>query len=503
MANSGVVVDGRNREWRGLAAPSQTDPPTQPEQSADLEDSGRSAGFVPMMFCALLIVVFLGRPFDQFATGYHIPGVICGVAILVMLFTKWGEAIRSRAAIATIVFILILLVSALFSVWRGGSFTYIQQYVQFNLVILLLLGSAPGSVKNVRWLIYITLVSCIVDIAWGAAFDEEHRLFIKNSSLGNSNDVALLGGFCLPLFLYVASRFGTFLKVVIGLAGIVACLAVTELAGTRAALVAFAVVALIYFVRANAVQKLGLVSCVGAIFVGSILFLPKSNLERLATITSAFSSEDEPADSQSIQGEARGSTEEHRQLTEDALLAFSTHPILGVGPGGFEVWRWDSLHKHGRPSHDTYVQVAAEEGLPGVLAYFGMIAAIAITLYRASKPAESWEEGRSIALALIPSLAFFAVFAFFMTCDRHPQSFVLAGFAIALERLRTEQVARTAAASKSAQQAAPELEPAPNPMRSTPKSKVALPTDAREPAATREERPVRYRFNRSTPVKRG
>lgn len=43
-----------------------------------------------------------------------------------------------------------------------------------------------------------------------------------------------------------------------------------------------------------------------------------------------------------------------------------------------------------------------------------------------------------ITVALEATLAYFAVCAAFMTCDRHPHQFVLAGLAIALERVMRE-----------------------------------------------------------------
>ena len=115
----------------------------------------------------ILIFLHLGRPFDQFLTGYHIPAVICSIAIVVMLFARWIPPLKTRVGISLILFLGVMCLATLFSQWRGGSAAYLQQYLQFNLVIFCLVAGAPTSVGNVRWLAFVMLFSCAFDVILG------------------------------------------------------------------------------------------------------------------------------------------------------------------------------------------------------------------------------------------------------------------------------------------------------------------------------------------------
>lgn len=445
-----------------------------------------------MVMATIVVFMLIGRPFDQFLYGYHIPAIIGSIAIVVMFFTKWVATLRTRAGVPFVLFLVVMCFAALFSLWRGGSAVYVQQYVELNLVLFCLLGAAPQTVGQVRWLALVALFSCIFNVAAGAAFDATGRLYLTDDTFGNSDDVALLGGFCIPFVLLLAGRLGKVFGSLVGVAGVVACLALVELSAARFALISLAVMAILYFLRGSAGRRVAVLVAVCVLVLGSVFLLPKSTRDRLATITSVMDNEED----QDLTSEAIGSMHERQQLVKDAMQAFLTHPILGVGPDVFIDWRFDTLHRRGQPSHNTYLQSAAEEGIFGVIFYVAFLVGSLTMIRRSVKPFEGWEDGRAVALSLEASMIYFVTSAFFITSLSHAHQFLLAGLAVALDRLRVEQVAASpeplpeGAASENAPQFRP-TQVLPRPLRPRP-----LPSGRDNNPATTPARPVRYRFNR-------
>ena len=130
----------------------------------------------------------------------------------------------------------------------------------------------------------------------------------------------------------------------------------------------------------------------------------------------------------------------------DAIKTTIKHPLLGVGPSMFMQYRFDNMprengmHKPYMPTHNTYLEIASECGIPGLLSYLFFLWAIfaqtraarKLTLGRTSEQAD---QVRAITMCVEAALVYFAVCAAFMTCDKHPHQFVLAGLAIALQKM--------------------------------------------------------------------
>jgi O-antigen ligase len=141
--------------------------------------------------------------------------------------------------------------------------------------------------------------------------------------------------------------------------------------------------------------------------------------------------------------EAEASSVERHELMQDAIATAIRHPFAGIGAGLFVQYRYDKMlrpngsHKPYLPAHNTYLEIAADYGLPGVVFYLIFLGSIyaAIRETRKLSKARAAPQSdliQSIALNVEAALVYFAVCAMFMTCDKHPHQFVLAGFAIAM-----------------------------------------------------------------------
>jgi O-antigen ligase len=106
---------------------------------------------------------------------------------------------------------------------------------------------------------------------------------------------------------------------------------------------------------------------------------------------------------------ARYSTLETRfEQYEVALTIWTTHPILGVGPGNYiySLRRYDYFWLQELPVHDVMLWIAAETGIVGLLIYLGIVFGAMKRLFRVA-----WRRkdltGRIAMGALIGLLAYF------------------------------------------------------------------------------------------------
>lgn len=463
-----------------------------PSALGSLPVVGQQSAFnLPMIMTTILIFMQLGRPFDQFLTGMHLPAVIGILGLIVMFFTPWTSALKNRVGVPLVLFLILLCVACAFSTWRGGSVLWVQQFVELNLIVFCLVAVVPATIGQLRWLVLMALFACAFNVAAGSNFDVNGRLRLTDEMYGNSDDVALIGGFCIPLVILWAHRMNKVLGFIVGSVGVVACLAAVGLSAARFALISLTVMALLIFLRGNAKQKIGLLIAFVILAVGALLFLPKSTLDRFSTITSAVESE-----GGDVSQEAIGSMRDRQQLASDAFEAFLTHPLLGVGPNVFVDWRYSALHKRGEPAHNTYLQAAAEEGFLGPIFYVAFLIGTFATLSKSIKSLDGWEEGRTIALTLERCLIYFATSACFINGTAHTHQFVVAAAAVALERLRSEHYSAASSPALSSEgkaSASPQLR---RPLPSSPgRSPLASPAAAPVPEP-------RFRFNRSVPTSR-
>jgi len=118
----------------------------------------------------------------------------------------------------------------------------------------------------------------------------------------------------------------------------------------------------------------------------------------------------------------RNSLAAREELLKESLVVMAKHPLLGIGPGNFP-----SYTESWRVVHNTYTELGAEAGLPGVLLY---VLLLALTMrkikrvrklpgYQSSEDIRLWTSALWAAMAAYVSGAMFAsteynLFPYFM-----------------------------------------------------------------------------------------
>jgi putative inorganic carbon (HCO3(-)) transporter len=175
-----------------------------------------------------------------------------------------------------------------------------------------------------------------------------------------------------------------------GLAAIATALTFSRGAALAAGLIVLAMIAMRYVRLSHVLAAL--------VMVGAVLVAVPAYAERVASLADiGVLLADEPAGSATDNSLLSRATENLA-----ALNVFADHPLLGVGPEQFPAYYRDyadeigiSVRAADREAHNLYLEIAAETGILGLIAFLGAVVATLVQLARA----------RARALARRPDLA--------------------------------------------------------------------------------------------------
>lgn len=256
--------------------------------------------------------------------------------------------------------IVLLFVSALLSpVWRGGAFfstlDFAKAYVVWALTFLLI-----TTLTRLRRIIFIqsasVIVICFVAIARG------HSVPRLNGVVGgfysNPNDMAfaivLSLPFCLAFLLTAESTF----RKALWCGGMLLMATALVLTASRAGFIDLVVAGTVCLWHLG-VRGKRLYLIAATLFVGALLLFVAGH--KLATRFAAIS---EDTINTQTEETAYESYEERKLLMIKAVGAITDYPILGLGAGNFAEYSgmWKDVHA-------SYLQIASEGGIPGLILY--------------------------------------------------------------------------------------------------------------------------------------
>jgi O-antigen ligase len=338
-------------------------------------------------------------------------------------------------------FLVCLLVSAPFSVWKGGSATLLWNYVPRNYLAFFYICAFATSLRRCRDLMYVNAAGAVVllltCVKFGAAGSAEGGRFEIPESLfyGNANDLGLALLLGVTSFLYLIFQAGIPMRI-LGAGGILLCVLYALKTGSRGCMLAAVAMLLLIFLFSR--NKLTTAMFALPIIGLSMLVLPSATVHRLLLF--GMDSSELQAQSESDVA-AIGSQVQRQELFKKSLYYTVTHPLLGVGPDQFAVAVAGDSAKQGVHSpwlgtHNSYTQVSSECGIPAFICYCAVLVLSFKSnwrLYRQCQDDPVLKDVANLSFCLLAAILVYAVSTFFFHIAYGGGLPTLAGFSLALQ----------------------------------------------------------------------
>lgn len=281
----------------------------------------------------------------------------------------------------------VMITSALVTGYTSHSAYRVNEFLTINLTCLMLLFWATTATKV--WATYGAFVAAGLFIArdaltrtsWmreqiGGQTFERMNMNRLNGNFGSPNYMALLMSVLIVVCLsFLYTRYSKFLKAAaIGAMGLFFYLFVK--ANSRGATLGLAAALLTFllFQKRRAVT-LGVLAI---ILVGVVALAPQSYFDRLKTISSY---------------EQDSSATSRLELWNIGLQLIREHPLFGVGPENFMDYAFNG-------PHDSYIQAAAEMGIPAAFLYCAILVSGYVAGFRAFLLSRKGDENlRAVSVA--------------------------------------------------------------------------------------------------------
>ena len=353
-------------------------------------------------------------------------------------------------------FLMCLLLSTPFSVWKGGSVAMLSNYVPRSYVTFFYICAFTTSLRRCRFLMYaniagaaVLLLTCLKFGGTGNSLENGRFVIPGSLFFSNANELGLALLLGVTSFLFLVYQPGMGMRI-LGAAGILLSTIYALKTGSRGCLLAaVAMFGMIFFFSKNKVKTAILALPILGL---ALLMLPSTTIHRLLLFGT-----DPGADlAQTTEDEsAIGSQLQRRELFKKSLAFTFRHPILGVGPDQFAVAAAGDAAKNGTRSpwlgtHNSYTQVSSECGIPAFICYCAVLGFCFRSnwrLYQQSRDNPALKDVEGLSFCLLASAIVYAVSTFFFHIAYSGGVPMLAGFSLAL-RLAAEPLLAPRAAGR-------------------------------------------------------
>ena len=421
------VLPGAAAPWPGTVAS-----PRHRESGAF-----RAFGWLVAIYTALL----LSKLNEMFPlVGRMQPSKIVGALLLVGAFLVMRErsvitVLRSSPARWVGVFVALALLSVPGAVWPGGSVEFLTHEFWKTLVFFVIAATAWCD-RGTLWRSVVTLVAstAVVAVALvvGDAQAMQGRVYVGTSLDPNESALRLL--VVIPFALYLASQ-GRYWSLVGGASALVMVAGVVQ-TGSRGAFLGLVVMGVWLLHRARGRWRwLSLAAVVGGTVVVALTVRGVAR-ERLSTVLHL--------------GQDYNVTYQEGRLPiwKRGLGYMADHPLLGVGVYDFPVAEGVLSEKRRQTTrgvkysdaHNIFVQVGAELGVIGLLAFAGMLWTAAGGCRRVRRLARLAQSANaplakaeaSLATAALGAMVGLVVGGFFLSVAYDPVVFFVTAICIAV-----------------------------------------------------------------------
>jgi O-antigen ligase len=332
---------------------------------------------IPAVVVALAIYLFviISRVSDEFP-ALHLALVTAMITAALVLFganREGGSLFRLPETRAVLALFGLSIVTIPFSFWPGQSFTFVTRgYVGLLFLFFVIIHRVRSAraVQSLFWGVLAAMVFLEIGLMlWGKG----DRPQVTQTYDANDIAFVMVCGFPLGAMWFLRGRGpGRYI------AGVISALAVVTVVLTRSrgGLVGLCIVMGFLFVKGSSRQRLA----TAVVVLACVLILgalgSKEYWDRMATIWEGGNRSPTVSD----RYDASGVWGARWPVWQGALELILQHPVIGVGPGVFEVAEGLSHGGTGRWSaaHNAFLQIGAELGIPG-------LALFVFLLYRAVK----------------------------------------------------------------------------------------------------------------------
>lgn len=141
-------------------------------------------------------------------------------------------------------------------------------------------------------------------------------------------------------------------------------------------------------------------------------------------------------------GKFVGSAESRLQLWEATWQVIQQQPLFGTGPGSVSRVIGDDPRIGHYVTHNSYLELLAETGVPGLMLYLVFFTAILFAAWRLQRAAENdWPSW--LAKYLMASLAAYLTFGMFISRQDLVLAYIVAGIVVALTLRESHSESRT------------------------------------------------------------
>ena len=333
------------------------------------------------------------------------------------------------------------------SLHKGGSVQMLRDSWGPSLMAFFVVAGLVMTLKDLRRMLYAVALAVFLIILLG-------RFQMGYGTLANPN---LLGQhllYGLPFCLLPAMRYGVFSvrglpAIGLAVAGVFALVAT----GSRASLLALVLMLLLVFFLASLANKVKLFLFVTPVVIGALLTSSSLVLTRYNTLINEGNFEEMDQETIGVTLSAIESTKARRFHLMQSLDLTIRNPIFGVGPGMFPVASAEDSERKGqramwKVTHNTYMQVSSETGLPGLVLYVAFLCYCLgplIRIYRASKR-QNRKEINDIAFCLLLCFAGALTCGMFASMAYAIHFPLLGALTLAFTRIAGQELSRPEAA---------------------------------------------------------
>lgn len=372
----------------------------------------------------------------------QLPMLVAGLSLVFYVSSRHPSRrfrlLRTPLAVLAAALLGIMLIGVPTSLWPGNSLTFAVKTEGMNLAFMGLVALSIRSVRDVEWYARVNLYGAmfyatIVNVFFRVGSDGR----LGNLVYYDANDFALVMLATIPFAIFFMHPGNSARRRLIAIIGLGLLLIGIVKSGSRGGFIGLVVVLVYVALRYQSIpSRVRLFATVAGVVLIGLLGSDKY-WTQISTIAHP-------------EGDYNWTDPVGRKAVWERGVGYvEHHPLLGVGVKAFpiaegmsDLGRSMSASHHGfkwSVAHNSFLETAAELGIPGLIVFVGFFIVAIRTLLRV-KPGRRygpWISPRELAIAqmLVGSLVGFAVAGIFVSAEYFSYLYFLLGLVIGFDKI--------------------------------------------------------------------